>query len=72
MKFNNQKIINYEIEVDYFCAFDDYSAYFVYAELEDGTLLDENQLEDLSDEYPEVIDQYVWDYATGIADFLYD
>jgi hypothetical protein len=72
MEFNGKKVIDYDIEVESFCGHDDYCAYFIAAYLEDESQLTEDELDELTEKYPEVIDQYVWDHATGMADFLYD
>jgi hypothetical protein len=72
MIFNNKEIVKYEVEVESAFAIDDYCAYFTYAKCDDGYILNEDELSDLTDEYSEVIDEYVNDYFIGQADFLYD
>jgi hypothetical protein len=72
MIFNNSDVISYEVEVEAVYAVDDYCAYFTFAQCKDGYILNEEELDELTSEYSEVIDEYVNDYLIGRADFLYD
>jgi len=73
MFVNGKQVIDYEIEVDYVHDYDDYVAYFLYATYADGINLTDDELYELTDNYPEVIDQYISEnYIPGMADFLYD
>jgi hypothetical protein len=68
---NGKEVINYDIEVDYFGGYDDYEAYFCYAEYSDGTILSDDDLEILQDNYGDVIYEYVSDkYVPALGDFL--
>lgn len=61
------KVVGY-VEVDG-VNLDDYpdfcDAYFSYAEFEDGTPLDELELEELTDLYPDVVGYMAFDFAIG-------
>lgn len=73
MQLNDRQIKLWEIEgvdsSDYpdFC-----DAYFSYAEYEDGTPLDDDELEGLTYNYPEVINEAALENMTGWADDAYD
>jgi hypothetical protein len=73
MELKGRKIINWEIDgvdtADYpdFC-----DAYFSYAEFEDGTELTDDELETLTDAYPEVINEAAFDNCVSWAEDRYD
>lgn len=71
LHLNNRKVIDAEIEVDSFRGFDDYEAWFSSAMFEDtGELLSNDELDQLSDLYSEVIAEYAYESRVSIADFM--
>jgi hypothetical protein len=73
MQLNGRSVINAEIEgvdsSDYpdFC-----DAYFSYAEFEDGTRLTDLQLEQLTDENGDMINEMAHENCVGMAEDRYD
>jgi hypothetical protein len=73
MQLNGKLVKNAEVDGvmsdDYpdFC-----DAYFSYAEYENGTPLNDEELEQLGDENGEMINQLAFDKFTDDADFDYD
>ena len=63
---------NYEIEVDYFADHDDWCAYFVYAEHDNGTPFTDEELENASydDKNQELLYEYAFSSKVAGADFL--
>jgi hypothetical protein len=47
-------------------------AYFCYAEYDDGTVLDDAELEELSERYGDVINMMAHDCVVDLADDAYD
>jgi hypothetical protein len=73
MELNGRRVINAEVDgvdsSDYpdFC-----DAYFCYATFEDGTELTDAELEQLTDENGDVVNEMCFDCMTGWADDAYD
>jgi hypothetical protein len=73
MELNGRRVINAEVDgvdsSDYpdFC-----DAYFSYATFEDGTELTDEQLEQLTDENGDVVNEKCHDCCVSMADDAYD
>ena len=73
MKLNGRTIKNAEVDgVEGDDNPDFCDAFFSYAEYEDGTPLDDDELEGLTYNYPEVINEAALENMTGWADDAYD
>ena len=73
MKLNGRTIKNAEVdgvEADDYPDFCD--AFFSYAEYEDGTPLNDEELEELGDAFGEMINQLALDKFNNEADYDYD
>ncbi len=68
---NGRKVSDYAVEVDSFRGFDDCEAWFCSATFEDtGAALTVDELERLSDLYPEILAEAAYDSAVCSADFM--
>ncbi len=73
MELNGKQVFHAEVEgVDYSDYPDFCDAYFSYAEFGDGTPLTDSELEQLTDENGDVVNEMCYDVCTGAGDDAYD
>jgi len=73
MQLNGRKVKNAEVDGVEGSDYPDFSdAFFSYAEYEDGTPLNDEELEQLGDENGEMINQLAQDKFNNEADYDYD
>jgi hypothetical protein len=59
-----------EVEFGVIHSYEEYEAWFSYAERVDGIPLTVDELNYITEEYTDILDQRFWDHAQGMADFL--
>ena len=73
MELNGRKIINVEVDGIDHRDYPDYcDAHFSHAEYEDGTALTDDELELLTEQYPDYIYEYAYESAVDLADWYND
>jgi hypothetical protein len=71
MNINGKKVVDHQIEIETYSP-DECIGWFVFALFEDGTEASEEELENLTDKYPEKIGEAGFESAVAAADFLGD
>ena len=69
MQINGKVVDDYAIEFDYNCGPDDYAGWIDWAMFTDGTEATEEELDWLTNRYPEAVDDAVMDHGLRYADF---